>query len=132
MNIHNFSKIGRYDGKIKTRSLLENTMALLKFISPGESRETSGNTMLQPDMAMSLNELTPGTEGFVFSIGLGSSLKRELEDLGMIPNTLVEVISRDGSDIIIRVGNRRVALDSGTASRIVVHPIHNCDASKLP
>jgi Fe2+ transport system protein FeoA len=125
MDIHNLSKIGRYDGKIKTRTLQENTMALLKIITPGELWETSINTTHHPVMAKSLDELNPGREGFIFSIDLEFSSKKELEDLGVLPNTLVEMVCRDESVIIIRVGSRRVVLDSGTASRIVIHPIHN-------
>jgi len=99
-------------------------MALLKMITPGNSRETRLNATLQPAMATRLDELNPGMEGFIFSMDLEISVKNELEVLGMIPNTLVEMVCRDESAIIIRVGSRRVALDCDTASQIVVHPIN--------
>lgn len=125
MDVHNFSKVGRYDENIKKHTSQENTMALLKLITPGISPETSVNSTLQPAMAKCLTELNPDGEGFIFSIDLDVSLKRELEGLGVIPNTLVEMICRDESTVIIQVDHRRVVLDSDTASHIKVHPINS-------
>jgi Fe2+ transport system protein FeoA len=98
-------------------------MALFILNFPRNFRKETGESNLHPKLTKNLDALDPGEEGFVFSINLDGTTIKELEQVGVKRNTLVESICRNDSAIIIRVDDRRVAVDRDTASNILVHPV---------
>lgn len=98
-------------------------MALFIFTTSENFREKTDISQIHPSLTKHLDELTTGEEGFIFILNLDSPAVKELEEVGVRRNALVESICRNDSAIIIRVDNRRVALDCETASNILVHPV---------
>ncbi len=98
-------------------------MALLISTTSGISREKTDFSQVHPSLTKHLDELAAGEEGFIFRLKLDNLAVKELEAVGVMRNALVESVCCNDSAIIIRVDNRRVALDCETASNILVHPV---------
>jgi Fe2+ transport system protein FeoA len=98
-------------------------MSLFISNTPRNSRKVTGESVIHPNLTKNLDALDPGEEGFVFSMNLDGTTIKELEQVGVKRNSLVESICRNDSAIIIQVDDRRVAVDRDTASNILVHPV---------
>ncbi len=67
----------------------------------------------------SLLDIAPGERVRVVSTGGGRRFSQRLADLGLVPNSEIQVINNTGP-IIVALGNSRVALGRGVAAKIVV------------
>ena len=56
----------------------------------------------------------------IIKILSNEKLKKHLEDLGILPNGTITLLSTDGGNAICLVKNVRLALDKVTASKILV------------
>ena len=72
---------------------------------------------------MNLAGMPPGTRAHVASLYGGRELQRRLMEMGLVPGSLVEVVSNNNrGPVIIRVRGVIIALGRGMASRIIVEP----------
>ncbi len=62
-----------------------------------------------------------GKEMVVVNCRLEQSLKRHLENLGVLCGSKITVIKESNGDVIVQVKDARVALNKDLASKIVVH-----------
>lgn len=62
-----------------------------------------------------------GREVTVVKYTLDDSLRKHLEDLGMIQGSKITVIKEKDGDVIIQVKGSRIAINKGLASKILVH-----------
>ncbi|MEO0225366.1 MAG: FeoA family protein [candidate division WOR-3 bacterium] len=74
-----------------------------------------------------LTKMDSGSEGTVVEIYGGQGLKKKLEVLGIRPGVKITKVSSliMRGPVIIKVGNTRVALGFGMASRILVESEEN-------
>lgn len=62
-----------------------------------------------------------GKEMVVVKCRLEDSLKRHLENLGLLCGSKIIVLKENNGDVIVQIKNARVALNKDLASKIVVH-----------
>lgn len=56
----------------------------------------------------------------VVRVGGREETHRHLEEMGLVPDSEVTVVSKVGKNIILQVRDSRVALDGGLANKIMV------------
>lgn len=61
-----------------------------------------------------------GKEYIIKRIGGKADIKKHLENLGFVAGSRVTVVSRNGGDMIIKVKESRIAINSDMAQKIVV------------
>lgn len=66
-----------------------------------------------------LTEVSPGERVKVVSTGGGQHFVQRLADLGVVPDTEIQLLNNSGP-VIVALGNTRIALGRGMASRIFV------------
>jgi ferrous iron transport protein A len=80
--------------------------------------------VVTPPDAISLAQLAAGQRGRVEAIQGGRGLLSRLAALGIVPGTLVTVLSNaGGGPVIIEARGGRLALGRGQAARIIVRVI---------
>lgn len=69
---------------------------------------------------MTICEMRPGQKGNVVNIVKGSNAERRLFEIGIVPGTEIEVISRHPfhGPVILQIGNSRIALGRGIADSV--------------
>ncbi|MFU2158654.1 MULTISPECIES: FeoA family protein [Caldisericum] len=65
----------------------------------------------------------PNEEFVIEKILGGSSISLRLKEIGVIPGVKVLIVSNSGGPIVIGIGNMRLALGRGIASKIIVRKI---------
>lgn len=60
------------------------------------------------------------TEVIVRRVSGRPEVKKHLEDLGFVPGSSLEIISRMGDNLIVRIRESRIALDGALAGKIMV------------
>lgn len=60
------------------------------------------------------------TEMIVQRVSGRPEVKKHLEDLGFVPGSSLEIISRMGENLIVRIRESRIALDGALAGKIMV------------
>ena len=60
------------------------------------------------------------TEVIVRRVSGRPEVKKHLEDLGFVPGSSLEIISRMGENLIVRIRESRIALDGALAGKIMV------------
>ena len=61
-----------------------------------------------------------GESGLIRHVGGTPEVKRHLEDLGFVVGASVTIISRVGSNVIVKVKESRLAIDERMAQKIMV------------
>jgi len=69
---------------------------------------------------MPLTYAQPGEENIIKKVGGSAEVKRHLEDLGFVAGGNVTLLSTLGGNVIVRVKESRVALNSEMARKIMV------------
>jgi len=69
-------------------------------------------------MPLALAEL--GIEFEILRVNGRSKVKSHLEDLGFVPGSKVELISKNNGNVICKIKNTRVALNSDLAMKIMI------------
>lgn len=67
-----------------------------------------------------LSEIGSGTQVKVVEVLAGRGLKSRLEQLGLFPGSLVEVLTNNRGHVLIRAQGAIVSLSRGIASKIFV------------
>lgn len=67
-----------------------------------------------------LSEINPGTRVRVIEVSAGKGLKFRLEQLGLFPGSLIEVLTNDRGHVLVRARGAIISLSKGIASRIFV------------
>ncbi len=73
----------------------------------------------QPGLPLSM--VSPGERVRVVSFSGGSNIKKRLQDMGLTPGEVVEVLNR-GGPVIVSVKGSRIALGMGLAQKVMVRP----------
>jgi len=85
--------------------------------------------MVTPPDAISLAQLAPGQRGRVEAIQGGRGLVSRLAALGIVPGTLVMVLSNARfGPLILEARGGRLALGRGQAARIIVRVVTEGDS----
>ena len=71
-------------------------------------------------MTMMLAAVKPGLTVCITEVLLEQPLKRRLEDMGFLRGKSVTPIYERGGDLIVKLGEARVAVNRGVAMRIMV------------
>ena len=61
-----------------------------------------------------------GEECTIVKVGGQPETKKHLEDLGFVAGTKIQVISSTNGNLVVRVKDSRIALDSSLAMKIMV------------
>ena len=85
--------------------------------------------MSNPITIISLRE---GDQGVIDSIEGGSALTSRLAGMGIVTNARFRIAQVSGGLIVIQVGNTRIALGQGEASKILVNKIDIAEEICLP
>lgn len=73
-------------------------------------------------MKKTLNTINAGTHASVVTIDAGRCATTRLESLGVYPGTELAVVVNEGrGPLIISIGDGRLILERGIASKVVVH-----------
>ena len=67
--------------------------------------------------------LSFANEGYLFKVVMvkgNPDAKKHLEDIGFVPDSEVNVISKQGGSVIVNVKNTRVAIGNSMAAKIMV------------
>jgi len=70
-----------------------------------------------------LSEVGPGESVEVVEVAAGRGLKARLEQLGIFPGSLVEVLVNNGGHVLIRARGAVISLSRGIASKIFVRRV---------
>lgn len=70
-----------------------------------------------------LSSLPAGSRARVVDVVGGYGLRRKLFEMGITPNTVVEVLANSRGPILIRVRGAVIAIGRGMAHKILVEPI---------
>ncbi|MCS7099851.1 MAG: FeoA family protein [Sulfolobales archaeon] len=70
-----------------------------------------------------LSEVSSGTQVRVVKIEASNSLKSRLEQLGLFPGSLAEVLANSNGHVLVRVYGSIVSLSRGVASNILVEEL---------
>ncbi|ACK41832.1 MULTISPECIES: FeoA family protein [Dictyoglomus] len=68
---------------------------------------------------MALSFVKEGQEVKVIAIRGGKGAVQRLAEMGILPGVRIKVISNSGGPIVIALGNSRIALGKGLASKII-------------
>lgn len=69
---------------------------------------------------MVLSGISERKQRIVIAVTGEGDVRRRLEELGFVPGTKVEVLSRAGDGVIVDVRGSRIAIDSKLADCIVI------------
>jgi ferrous iron transport protein A len=71
---------------------------------------------------MYLKDMKPGQRGMVVKVTKGHAAERRLFEIGLVPGTRVEVLSRHPfkGPLLLQIGEARVALGMGIAEAVEV------------
>lgn len=69
---------------------------------------------------MPLVMLGVGIEAVVVKSFVRSEMKKRFEEIGLIPGTKVKILTEISGDIILLVKDTRLALNKGTAQKMIV------------
>jgi len=72
-----------------------------------------------------LSEVGAGESVEVVEVATGRGLRARLEQLGVFPGSLVEVLVNNGGHVLIRARGAIVSLSRGIASKIFVKRVQN-------
>jgi len=67
-----------------------------------------------------LQSVETGEIAFVVAVDAGSKARTRLESLGIIPGAEVKVFNNGGGPLIVTVGEGRVMVERGIASKVLV------------
>ncbi|MEM0066453.1 MAG: FeoA family protein [Sulfolobales archaeon] len=67
-----------------------------------------------------LSEVNPGALVKVVEVSAGKGLKLRLEQLGLFPGSLIEVVTNNHGHVLIKVRGAIISLSKGIASKIFV------------
>jgi len=70
-----------------------------------------------------LSEVSAGESVEVVEVAAGRGLRARLEQLGVFPGSLVEVLVNNGGHVLIRARGAVVSLSRGIASKIFVRTV---------
>ncbi|MCX8184687.1 MAG: FeoA family protein [Sulfolobales archaeon] len=72
-----------------------------------------------------LSEVNSGMQVRVVKISVGSLLKSRLEQLGLFPGSLVEVLTNNKGHVLVKAYGSLISLSKGIASNILVEKLSN-------
>lgn len=80
-------------------------------------------TQTKTTTTIPLSMVASGQHLRVIGIAAGRRAKRRLADLGLIPNTELDIVQNQGSGpLILAVGDTRIAIERGIAHKVLVQP----------
>lgn len=69
---------------------------------------------------MTLREMSRGHKALVVAVTAAEKERRRLESIGLIPGTELSVMAENGSQILVAVGEARVAVERDLAAFVAV------------
>ncbi|MFW6365280.1 MAG: FeoA family protein [Spirochaetota bacterium] len=78
------------------------------------------NSIVTPEKPLSAAE--PGSRVRIVRIGGGGSFKSKMISLGLMPNTVIEIMNCDGciGPMAIKVNQTRIVIGRGMAEKVIV------------
>jgi ferrous iron transport protein A len=70
--------------------------------------------------AKTLTSVTVGETAFILAVEAGQKARTRLESMGLIPGTEVDVLNNGGGPLIVSVGEGRIMVERGIASKVLV------------
>jgi ferrous iron transport protein A len=67
-----------------------------------------------------LKTVLAGEKAFIVGIDAGCKVQSRLESLGLLPGVEVDVLANGGGPMLVSVGQGRVMVEAGIASRVLV------------
>jgi Fe2+ transport system protein FeoA len=77
----------------------------------------------------SLSEVGAGESVEVIEVATGRGLRARLEQLGIFPGSIVEVLVNNGGHVLVRARGAVVSLSRGIASKVFVRRVQQNRAS---
>jgi len=70
-----------------------------------------------------INIVAPGKRVEVLKLLGGCSFSKRLQEMGIVPGSVLDVVRNDGGPLMIGVGNARFALGRGIGDRVYVREL---------